>query len=84
MGPDDSSAPDPATPNDPFERLVEIVREEPLLWLVATVMVLVVCTFGAAILVFALRLRNPISGAMLLFLNFVTEWGLDVDIRQRR
>ena len=84
MGPDDSSAPDPATPSDPFERLVEIVREEPLLWPVATVMVLVVCTFGEAILVFAVRLRSLISGAMLLFLIFLTVWGLDVDLRERR
>jgi hypothetical protein len=70
--------------DDPFEHVAEIVRQEPLLWPVATVVALVLCTFGAAILVFALRLRSPISGAMLLFLIFVTVWGVDVDIRQRR
>ncbi len=84
MGPDESSAPEPASGRDPFERLAAVVREEPLLWPVAAVMVLVVCTFGAAILVFALRLRSLLSGAMLLFLIFVTVWGLDVDIRERR
>ena len=83
MEPEDSRTPDPAG-RDPFDHVLAVVREEPLLWPVAVAACLVVCTFGAAILVFALRLRSLVSGAALLLLIFVTVWGLDVDIRQRR
>jgi hypothetical protein len=82
--PDESSAPEPADGPDPLERLAAVVREDPLLWPVAAVTALVVCTFGAAILIYALRLRSLISGVVLLFLIFVTVWGLDADIRERR
>ena len=83
MEPEDSSAPDPAG-RDPFDHVLAVVREEPLLWPVALVACLVVCTFGAAILVFALRLRSGVSGGLLLLGIVVTVWGLEVDIRERR
>ncbi len=83
MEPEHPNAPDPAS-RDPLDHVLAVVREEPLLWPVAGVACLVVCTFGAAILVFALRLRSLVSGAALLLLIFVTVWGLDVDFRERR
>ena len=83
MEPEDPRAPDPAS-RDPLGHVLAVVREEPLLWPVAAVACLVVCTFGAAILVFALRLRSAVSGGLLLLGIAVTVWGLEVDLRERR
>lgn len=78
------AAPAPGVSRDLVEHVADVVRQEPLLWPVALVMFLVVCTFGAAILTSALRLRGLISGAAMLVLIFLTVWGFDADIRERR
>ena len=77
--------PDPAPkPEDRFERVLETFLGEPMLWPVAAVVLLTTMTFGAAILLFALRVRAVIPGIALLVLIFLTVWGLDQDIRKRR
>ena len=69
---------------DRVDRAVRIVLDEPLLWPVAVAVLLAFSAFGAAILVFALRARGLFAGAALLVLIFLTVYGLDVDIRERR
>lgn len=75
--------PDPA-PDDRAEHVLRTFLEEPMLWPVALVVFLTAITFGAAILVFAIRLRGLVAGAALLGLIFLSVWGLDQDIRERR
>ena len=82
--PDPAPPPAPAGSRDLFEHVADVVRQEPLLWPVALVLFLVICTFGAAMLVSALRLRGLISGAAMGVLIFLTVWGFDADIRERR
>ena len=79
---DDSDA-SPASA-DRVERTLRIFLDEPLLWPVALAALLAFSAFGAAILVFALRVRGLFAGATLLGLIFLTVYGLEVDIRERR
>ena len=77
--------PDPARkPEDRVERVLRAFREESLLWPVAAVVLLTAMTFGAAILLYAVRLRAILPGIALLILVFLTVWGLDQDLRERR
>lgn len=55
-----------------------------MLWPVAAVLLLTAMTFGAAILLYAVRLRAVVPGIALLVLIFLTVWGLDQDVRERR
>ena len=66
------------------EKVVRIVRDEPLLWPVAVASWLVVCTFGSFIVFYALFVRSLVAGVALLLAIFVTVWGADADIRERR
>lgn len=77
---------DPADPSDDdrAERVIRTFLEEPMLWPVGLVVMLTLMTFGAAILVFAIRLRGLMAGIALLILIFLTVWGFDQDIRERR
>ena len=76
---------DPAPkPEDRVERVLETFLGEPMLWPVAAVVLLTAMTFGAEILLFALRVRAVIPGIALLVLIFLTLWGLAQDIRKRR
>ena len=53
---------DPARkPESRVERVLETFLDEPMLWPVAAVVLLTAMTFGAAILLFALRVRGPIE-----------------------
>ena len=71
-------------PEDSTVKLIRIVVDDPLLWPVALVVFLIATTFGGMILLFAVRLRGLFAGVMLLMLLFLTVWGLDTDIRERR
>jgi hypothetical protein len=73
-------------PEDESQRegIIRAFVEEPMLWPVGIVVVLIVITFGAAILVFAIRLRSLFAGIALLLLIFMTVWGLEQDFRERR
>jgi hypothetical protein len=82
--PGDARPPEPPPDEGPFELVTRVVSEEPLLWPVATVAWLIFCTFGAFVLFFALRVRSLPAGVALLFVLFLTVWGLDRDIRARR
>lgn len=55
-----------------------------MLWPVGLVVALTFVTFGAAILVYALRLQAIVAGIALLLMIFGTVWGLDQDVRSRR
>ena len=66
------------------EQVIRTFVDEPMLWPVAIVLVLTVVTFGAAILVFAIRLRSLFACIALLLLIFMTVWGLEQDFRERR
>ena len=77
-------SPDDPSGEDRAERVLQVFLEEPMLWPVGLVVCLTVVTFGAAILVFAIRMRGLVAGAALLMLIFVSVWGLDRDIRERR
>jgi hypothetical protein len=82
-----SREPDPPQPTDadsPFTTVARTVREDPLLWPVATVSWLVCCTFGGFVLFYALRVRSLVAGVAMLFVLFFTVWGFDRDLRQRR
>jgi hypothetical protein len=69
---------------DPFATVSRAVREEPLLWPVATASWLICCTFGAFVLFYALRVRSITAGVAMLFVLFFTVWGFDRDLRDRR
>jgi len=74
-------------PNDEEDGAARVLRTflgEPMLWPVGLVVLLTLVTFGAAILVFAIRVRSLFPGIALLLLIFLTVWGLDRDIRERR
>jgi hypothetical protein len=75
-------------PGEPLEdhatRVLRIFIEEPMLWPVGLVVLLCASSFGAFILVFAIRLRSLGAGLALLVLIFLTVWKLDADIRARR
>jgi hypothetical protein len=70
--------------SDPFETVTRTVREEPLLWPVATVAWLIFCTFGGFVLFYAVWLRSLVAGVALLFALFFTVYGFDADIRAKR
>lgn len=63
--------------------LLEYVRD-PGLWPVLVVAVLIAATFGAALLLFALRLRNPFALAALALTIGVSLRGLEPSLRARR
>ena len=65
-------------------RVLRTFLEEPMLWPVGLVLFLCASSFGALILVFAIRLRTLPAGIALLLVIFLTVWNLDGDIRQRR
>jgi uncharacterized membrane protein YhaH (DUF805 family) len=79
-----NSVDDSEPPEDPIEKVVRIALGEPLLWPVALTGLLMLTTFGAWILVFALRVRGLLAGAILLLLIFLTVYGIDADVRARR
>lgn len=80
----ESPSSDPGDPEDPAEKVLRTFLGEPLLWPVALVLFLVAATCGATMLVFAIRLRGIVAGIALLLLLFLTVWGLEQDIRERR
>jgi hypothetical protein len=71
-------------PQEDRPSVVRTFLEEPMLWPVGLVVILTAVTFGAWILVFAVRVRSPFAGIALLLLVFLSVYGLDQDIRQRR
>lgn len=75
---------DPPEPEDRAERVIQTFLHEPMLWPVGLVLLLTFVTFGAAILLFAIKIRSLFPGIALLLLIFLTVWGLDQDIRERR
>lgn len=81
------AAPEPPERPSAEDRATRILRtffHEPTLWPVGLVLFLSASSFGALILVFAIRLRGLAAGAALLVLIFLTVWQLDPDIRARR
>ena len=69
------------------DRAANVLRtflEEPMLWPVGLVVILTAITFGACVLVFAVRVRSLFAGIALLLLVFVSVYALDADVRQRR
>jgi hypothetical protein len=82
--PDAQRAPAQKDQEDQVLKVLRTFREEPMLWPVAIVVFLVGITFGGMILLYAIRLRALVSGVALLLLLFLTVWGLDADIRERR
>lgn len=84
MPSNDSQQPEEPASSDPFGQVTQTVREEPLLWPVAVVVWLVLCTFGGFLLFYAVRLRSLMAGMALIFVIFFTVWGADQDIRERK
>ena len=71
-------------PEDRVEQVLQIFLEETLLWPVAAVVLLTAMTFGAAILLYAVRLHAIFPGIALLILIFLTVPRLARDVRERR
>jgi len=67
-----------------FERALSEYVRDPALWPVAIVALLIASTFGAAILLFALRERSWPAIAALLVLLFASVRSVDRDLRRRR
>ncbi len=72
---------------DPQEdRATQVLRTfagEPMLWPVGLVVFLCATSFGALILVMAIRARELLPGIGLLLLIFLTVYRLEPDIRSR-
>lgn len=83
---DPERRPEPGEPpsEDRANRILRSFLHEHTLWPVGLVLFLSLSSFGALILVFAIRLRGLVAGAALLALIFLTVWHLDPDIRARR
>lgn len=63
--------------------MIEIFLEDPGLWPVLVVLVLVASTLGASLVVLAVQDRRIPAMAALALLVGVTLFGLDSDIRRR-
>ena len=71
-------------PEDRVEQVLQIFLEETLLWPVAAAVLLTAMTFGAAILLYAVRLHAILPGIALLILIFLTVSRLVRDVREQR
>ena len=74
-----ADATDAAPGGDRFARVVRTFVDEPMLWPVGLVVYLSLCSFGALILVYALRMRGIAASLALLLLIFMTVYRLDTD-----
>ena len=81
---DDGSNEAEAKKPDRASQVLETFLGEPMLWPVAIVVYLSLCSFGALCLLYALRMRGILAGLLLLILIFVTVYHLDPDIRARK
>ena len=69
---------------DRASRVLRTFFGEPMLWPVGLVLFLSASSFGAMVLVYAIRLRGIAAGMALLVLIFMTVYRLDPDIRARK
>ena len=74
----------PEAGEDRTSRVLRTFLHEPTLWPVALVVFLSASSFGALILVMAIRARALLPGVALLLLIFATVYRLEPDIRTRR
>lgn len=74
----------PEQRDSPFLLVARAVRDDSLLWPIAAVAWLILSTFGAFVLFYAVRVRSMAAGIALLFVIFFTIYGFDRDIRARR
>jgi hypothetical protein len=81
---DDGAAESAPEPEDRVHRVLRTFAEEPMLWPVGLVVFLSAISFGALILVMAVRARSFLAGVALLLLVFLTVYRLDPDIRAKR
>lgn len=85
--PDEEPDRDDAGEDQAEDRASQVLRTflgEPMLWPVGLVLFLSTSSFGALVLVYAIRLRGIAAGMALLLLIFMTVYRLDPDIRARK